>query len=251
MKLKTPQEIKTLAEGGAILARILNQLIAAVKPGITTRSLDELARELIQQADAKSAFLGYRGYPAALCTSINEEIVHGLPSDRVLKDGDVLKLDLGIIYKKLFTDHARTIIVGKATSVKNKQLIATAEESLMRGIEMAKAGNTTGDVGAAIHAYVKEQGFDVVRDLVGHGVGHAVHEGPEVPNYGTPGDGDVLKPGMVIAIEPMVVAGTWKIAEGPDGFAYVTKDKKMAAHTEHTVAITKDDPIILTQYHAS
>ncbi len=251
MALKTPQEIKTLAEGGAILARIVSQLIVAAQPGITTWSLEVLAQKLIKEAGAKPAWQGYRGFPTALITSINEEIVHGVPSKRVLKDGDVMTLDLGVLYKKLYTDHARTIIVGKATSVKNKKLIATAEQALAIGIEAAKPGATTGDIGAAIHAYVKSQGFDVVRELVGHGVGHAVHEGPEVPNYGKPGQGDVLKPGMVIAIEPMVVAGHWKIADGPDGFAFITKDKKMAAHAEHTVAITKDGPVILTQYHAS
>ena len=247
MNLKTPQEIKTLSQGGAILARILERLIAAAKPGVTTRSLETLAQELISKADAKPAFLGYRSYPAALCTSINEEIVHGVPSDRILKNDDVLKLDLGIIYKKLYTDHARTIIVGQATSVKHKKLIATAEDALAIGIEMAQVGNTTGDIGHAIHEYVKSQGFDVVRELVGHGVGHSVHEGPEVPNYGKPGQGDVLKPGLVIAIEPMVVEGNWKITDGPDGFSFITKDKKMAAHAEHTVAITEKGPIIITQ----
>ena len=247
MNYKTSQEIKTLAEGGAILARILAHLVIAAKPGITTCLLDTLARELISDADVKSAFLGYRGYPAALCTSINEEVVHGVPSDRKLKDGDVLKLDLGIIYKKLYTDHARTIIVGKATSVKNKKLIATADEALAIGIQVAQAGNTTGDIGHAIHQYVKSNGFDVVRELVGHGVGHGVHEAPEVPNYGKPGEGDVLKPGMVIAIEPMVVAGNWKIANSHDGFAFITKDGKIATHAEHTVAITKSGPIILTK----
>ncbi len=247
MSLKTPQEIKTLAEGGAILARIIDQLARAAKPGMTTRSLEKLARELIDQSGAKPAFLGYRGFPAALCTSVNEEIVHAVPSDRILKDGDLLKLDLGIIYKKLFTDHARTIIVGKATSVIKKKLIAVADEALAIGIEMAQAGNTSGDVGYAVESYVKSQGFDVVRELVGHGVGHSVHESPEVPNFGRRGDGETLEVGMVIAIEPMVVEGKWKIADSKDGFGFITKDKKLAAHAEHTVAITKDGPIILTK----
>jgi methionyl aminopeptidase len=247
MNFKTSQEIKILAEGGAILARILNQLIVAAKPGVTTRALEELARKLIIQADAQPAFLGYHGYPAALCTSINEEIVHGVPSDRVLKNGDVLKLDLGIIYKKLFTDHAKTTIVGNDTSAKKNKIISVTEEALVRGIDASKVGNTTGDIGNAIATYVREHGFDVVRELVGHGVGHSVHEGPEVPNYGKPGEGEVLKPGMIIAIEPMVVEGAWKIADGPDGFAFITKDKKIAAHAEHTVAITENGPIILTQ----
>ncbi len=162
----------------------------------------------------------------------------------------MLKVDLGIIYKKFFTDHARTTIVGADGDAKKKQLISVAEAALAIGIEAAQPGNTTGDIGHAIEAYVKAQGFDVVRDLVGHGVGHAVHEEPEVPNYGKAGTGDTLEPGMVIAIEPMVVAGTWKIAEGPDGFAFVTADGKLAAHAEHTVAITVDGPVVLTQFNA-
>jgi len=247
MKLKTSAEIKSLAQGGAILARILSHLLEAAKPGITTGSLEVLAQELISKAGAKPAWMGYRGYPTALCASINEEVVHGVPSERKLKDGDILTLDLGIIYKKLYTDHARTIIVGKASNDKNKKLISVAEEALAIGIAAAQPGKTTGDIGYSIHQYVKSQGFDVVRELVGHGVGYSVHEFPEVPNYGTPGDGDVLKPGMVIAIEPMVVAGNWKIANGKDGFAFVTKDGKMSAHAEHTVAITKDGPLILTK----
>lgn len=247
MNYKTPQEIKSLAEGGAILARIVNQLIKSAKPGVTTWSLEVLAQELIKEAGVKPAWQGYRGFPTALCTSINEEIVHGVPSERKLKDGDILTLDLGIIYKKLYTDHARTIIVGKGTNRKDKKLISVAEQALAIGIKAAQPGRTTGDVGQAIEKFVHDNGFDVVRELVGHGVGHAVHEGPEVPNYGQAGDGEVLKPGMVIAIEPMVVEGTWKIANGPDGFAFVTKDGKKAAHAEHTVAITEKGPVIMTK----
>lgn len=235
-----------MRQGGALLAEILRTVAAAATVGIRTKDLEALARKSIAEVGAKSAFLGYRGFPAMLCVSINEEIVHGLPSDRVLKDGDVLKLDLGIVYKDLYTDHAITVIVGSASSQKAKLRDVTGA-ALAIGIEAAQIGDTTGDIGFAIHEYVKSQGFDVVRDLIGHGVGRSVHEEPEVPNYGKPGSGTKLESGMTIAIEPMVVEGSSKIMAGPDGFSFITKDKKLAAHFEHTIAITENGPIILTQ----
>ncbi len=246
MHLKTPQEIQLMREGGHILAEILDVLVDAVRVGMPTKELDTMARELITARGAKPSFLNYNGFPAVLCVSINEEIVHGLPSERKLKDGDLVKLDLGVLYKGFHTDSARSVIVGSA-SPKIRKLVDVTAEALRIGIDTAQVGKTLGDVGYAIHEYVKSQGYDVVRDLIGHGIGAEVHEEPEVPNYGKPGQGPVLKVGLVIAIEPMVVIGGHKIANGPDGFSYITADKKPSAHIEHTVAITENGPEILTK----
>lgn len=246
IKKKTPQEIEIMKEGGKILAEILRKLSEAVKPGITTNELEELAQELVSSYGVKSSFLGYDGYPAALCTSVNDEIVHGVPSDRVLKDGDVLKLDMGVLRRGFHTDSAVTVIIGKDNAEKEK-LINVTKESLSIGISKAKIGNTLGDIGSAIQEYVEQNGFNVVRDLVGHGIGKELHEPPQVLNYGESGEGEELKLGMVIAIEPMVVTGDWKIKNSKDGFGFVTKDGGLAAHFEHTVAITEKGPIILTQ----
>ncbi len=247
VKLKTNKDIAVMGEGGKILAAVLDKLSAAVRPGTTTEEIDMLARELLSSYGAKPSFLGYNGFPAALCVSVNEEVVHGVPSDRVLQQGDVVKLDLGAYYKGFHTDSARTVLIGGINDAKKQKLINVTSRALELGTEAAQPGNTLGDVGHAIERYVKSEGFDVVRDLVGHGIGKNVHEEPEVLNYGKAGEGMRLEPGMVIAIEPMVVEGTWKIADGPDGFSFITKDKKLAAHFEHTVAITERGPVILTQ----
>lgn len=236
-----------MREGGHILAEILDVLVASVKVGIQTKELDSMALELISARGAKPSFLNYNGFPATLCVSINEEIVHGLPSERKLKDGDLVKLDLGVLYKGFHTDSARSVIVGSVKRLQIQKLIDVTAEALSVGIETAQPGKTLGDVGHAIHEYVKSQGFDVVRDLIGHGIGTEVHEEPEVPNYGKPGQGLILKPGLVIAIEPMVVMGGHRIANGPDGYAYITADKKLSAHIEHTIAITETGPEILTK----
>ncbi len=247
MKLKTPQEIELMREGGRILAETLDALVNAVKPGIKTLELDHIARSMISERGAAPSFLNYNDFPAALCVSVNEEIVHGLPSERKLQEGDLVKLDLGVHYKGFHTDSARSVVVGCQAHPKLRSLVAVTQQALEIGIQAAQPGKTIGDVGHAIHEYVKSQKLDVVRDLIGHGIGTEVHEDPEVPNYGKPGTGPVLQPGMVIAIEPMVVSGSPKIANGPDGYSYITADKKPAAHIEHTVAITQDGPIILTQ----
>lgn len=252
INIKTQKEIETMTEGGKILARILKGLTKAVKLGITTQDLDKLARELVFKFGVKSAFLNYNGYPATLCTSINDEIVHGVPSDRKLQKGDLLKLDMGVLYKGFYTDSAVTVLVGsslvfdKKTLVK-KKLIKVTRESLEIGIKEARIGNTLGDVGSVIQKYVEKNGFNVVRDLVGHGIGRELHEEPQVPNYGKSGGGEKLREGMVIAIEPMVVTGDWKIKDGFDGFVFSTKDGGLAAHFEHTVVITEKDPIVLTR----
>ena len=236
-----------MKEGGHILSAILDELVLATKAGIPTLELDILARKLTKERGAKPSFLNYNGFPMALCVSINEEIVHGLPSDRKLKEGDLVKLDYGVLYKGFHTDSARSVVVGSGKHKQARDLISATAEALEIGIQMAQVGNTTEDIGSAIHKHVKSKGFDVVRDLVGHGIGLEVHETPEVPNYGKAGQGTTLKAGMTIAIEPLVVAGNWKIADGPDGFAYVTADGKLSAQVEHTIAITKAGPVILTK----
>lgn len=255
INIKTQKEIEIMGEGGKILANILKGLSKAVKPGITTQSLNKLADELVVKYGAKPAFLDYNNFPATLCTSINNEIVHGVPSVRKLKEGDVLKLDMGVLYKGFYTDSAITVLVSSLSGIKlglkkeyskKMKLISVTRKALDIGISKAKIGRTTGDIGSAIQKYVEGEGFNLVRELIGHGVGRELHEPPQVPNYGQPGEGDLLEPGMVIAIEPMVVAGGMAIEEGPDGFVYQTKDGSLAAHFEHTVAITEKGPKILT-----
>jgi len=245
IKIKTKENVAIMKEGGEILAKILRKLAEEVKPGITTNHLEKLARELVLYYGVKPSFLGYDGYPAALCTSVNDEIVHGMPSDRVLKDGDVLKLDMGVLHKGFHTDSAVTVLVGNPDKEKQK-LINVTREALKIGISKVKVGNALGDIGSAIQKYVEKSGFNVVRDLVGHGIGKELHEPPQVLNYGVPGEGEELKEGMVIAIEPMVVTGDWRIKNGKDGFGFITKDGGLAAHFEHTVAVTKSGSSVLT-----
>lgn len=255
-KIKTEKEIEIMKEGGEILAKILKELSVKVRPGITTKDLDKLANELVFKFGAKPAFLGYHGYPATLCTSINEGIVHGLPLDRKLEEGDLLKLDMGVLYKEFYTDSAVTVLVSDLSKLshilkkdysRKLRLISVTRKSLEIGIAQARIGNTIGDIGSAIQKYVERERLGVVRDLVGHGIGKELHEEPQVPNYGKAGSGEKLVAGMVIAIEPMVVTGDWATKEGADGFVFETKDGGMAAHFEHTIAITENGPLILTQ----
>ncbi len=248
-----------MKEGGEILAKILRRLSQEVKPGITTNHLEKLARELVLSYGVKPSFLGFDNYPAALCTSINEEIVHGIPSERILNSGDVLKLDMGVYHNGFHTDSAITILVNRnqndkvihtttlnVVSPQAQKLISVTKEALSIGISKARVGNTTGDIGAAIQGFVRKNGFEVIHDLVGHGIGEELHEWPQVPNFGRPGEGDKLEVGIVIAIEPMVVTGNKRTKIGKDGFSYITADKGLAAHFEHTVAITEKGPVILT-----
>lgn len=248
INIKTQQEIEVMHKGGKILADILRKLSKAVKPGITTNDLEKLAKELVLSYGVKPSFLGYDGYPAVLCTSVNEEIVHGVPSDRILKNGDILKLDTGIFHKDFHTDSAITVLVGdvEGAPLQAVKLINATKEALNIGTSKARVGNTLGDIGSAIQKYVEQNGFNVVRDLVGHGIGKELHESPQIPNYGKLGEGEKLQVGMVLAIEPMVVIGGWKIKNSKDGFGFVTKDGGLAAHFEHTVAITEQGPVILT-----
>jgi methionyl aminopeptidase len=247
MTIKTAKEIEIMKEGGEILSAILRELIAITRPGITTLDLENRARELVVSYKVKPSFLDFDGYPAVLCTSINEEIVHGLPSERIIQEGDLVKIDMGVVHKGFHTDSAYTVLMpGGINSDLNKKLVSVTKEALKIGITKARVGSTLGDLGSAIQTFVEAQGFNVVRDLVGHGIGRELHEDPQVPNYGKPGLGPVLREGMVIAIEPMVVIGSPKIIEGEDGFAYITKDLSHSAHFEHTVAITNDGPLTIT-----
>lgn len=253
IRIKTQKEIEIMREGGKILAEILRQLKESVRPGITTNDLEKLARKLLLSYGVEASFLGFEGYPAALCTSVNDEIVHAVPSDRILKSGDVLKIDMGVFHKGFHTDSAITVLVGDDNDQMKRRLIQTTREALEIGISMARIGNILGDLGHAIQKHVEASGFNVVRDLVGHGVGKELHEAPQVLHYlpagkagGKPGTGEKLVEGMVIAIEPMVVTGSWKIKDGKDGYSYDTKDGGLAAQFEHTVAITEYGPEVLT-----
>lgn len=247
IKIKNKEEIEIMRDGGRILAEILQKLEEVVKPGITTNNLEELAGELVLSYGVKSSFLGFDGYPNILCTSVNNEIVHGIPSDKVLKEGDVLKIDMGVLHKGFHTDSATTVLVGNNEDAVKRKLIQITKESLEIGISKAKVGNTLGDIGSAIQKHVEDNGFNVVRDLVGHGIGRELHEPPQVLNYGKAGEGEKLVPGMVIAIEPMIVTGKWQIKNGKDGYSFDTKDGGLAAHFEHTIVITESGPVILTK----
>ena len=252
IKLKTKEEIKILRQGGRRLAEILTRLREKVTPGIATRELDELARELIKQSGDTPAFLNYRlsdwkkSYPAALCISINEEIVHGLPSNRKIETGDIVGLDLGLNHQGLFTDMAVTVPVGIVSPV-GRQLIKAVEEALAAGIKAARPGQRVGDISSAIGLSIKKAGFKVVEELAGHGVGYKPHEDPFVPNSGQAGTGPELLPGLVIAIEPMATTGRGDIKVGPDGFTFLTRDGKLAAHAEKTVVVTESGVEILTK----
>jgi methionyl aminopeptidase len=244
--IKSKEEIKIMAEGGKILATVLKEIAAMVRPGITTLELDRAAEALILKHKAKPAFKGYEGFPYSLCTSVNEDIVHGYPSKYELKAGDIVGLDLGVLWKGYNTDMAVTVGVGEV-SFEAKRLMNVTKKAMRLGIKKARAGITTGDIGNTIQRYVEDQGFGVVRDLVGHGIGKEVHEEPQIPNYGERHQGQVLKEGMVICIEPMVTQGSHVIKRSKDGYGYATKDGLLSAHFECTVAIFKDGARVLTE----
>ncbi|MCM8771279.1 MAG: type I methionyl aminopeptidase, partial [Candidatus Omnitrophica bacterium] len=218
-----------------------------LKVGMTTKELDQLAERLIREENAEPAFLGYQGFPNCLCISINEEVVHGIPSERKLKEGDMVSLDLGINYKGYFSDCAVTLPIGRIDA-RRRRLLAVTKKALELGIKKARPGNHLSDISYAIQSYVEAYGFSVVRQFVGHGVGLKIHEEPQIPNFGQPHRGAVLKAGMVLAIEPMVNMGTWEVEILGDGWTAVTKDRLPSCHFEHTVAVTENGPQILTQY---
>jgi len=244
--IKTPKEISLMREGGRILAKIMKELEKEVRPGITTKELENKAEELILKYGATPSFKGYQNYPATLCTSINEEIVHVVPSERILKEGDIISLDLGIFYKGFHTDMALTLPVGEVDP-EVRRLIRVTKKALKRGIKKAKPGNTFGDIGNTIQRYIESQGFNVIRDLAGHGIGKELHEEPQILNYGKRKKGAKIKEGMVFCIEPMVSMGDWRIKKTKDGFGYKTADNSLSCHFEHTIAITKEGPQILTK----
>jgi len=244
--IKTVEEIQIMREGGKILAQIMEEIKLKVKPGITTNYLNKVAEDLIFSFEAKPSFKGYQGFPTALCTSINEEIVHGAPSSRVLKEGDIISLDLGIFYMGFHTDMAVTVGV-EEISPEAQYLLRITKKALKRAIKNIREGNTTGAIGNAIQRYVEKQGFDIVRDLCGHGIGRNIHEEPQILNYGKRRAGAKLVENMVICPEPMVVLGRGKIKQAENGFAFETVDGSLSAHFEHTVAVTKQGFEILTK----
>ena len=244
--LKSPQEIEKMRRSNQIVAEILEEVGTAARPGVTTRELDELAVALLVRYKARSAFKGYNGYPAALCTSVNEEVVHGIPSLRVLREGDILSLDFGAVADDFFGDAAITLPIGRISEEAGR-LLRVAEEALYLAIDQARPENRLQDISAAIQRHVESNGFSVVRDFVGHGIGRQLHEKPQIPNFGVPGRGIRLQPGMILAIEPMINAGGYEVEILPDGWTAVTKDRSLSAHFEHSVAVTENGPHILSK----
>jgi methionyl aminopeptidase len=244
--LKSEDEIKRMAESCRIVAEVLEGIQKIVAPGISSSELDAFAETYIRSKGARPACKGYRGYPATLCTSVNEQVVHGIPSSAKLKDGNIISIDVGVHYKGFYGDAAVTLPVG-AVSKETKKLLRGTEKALEAGIEKTVKGNRLSDVSAEIQQCVESEGFSVVRNFVGHGIGRELHEEPQIPNYGKPGQGPQLVQGMTLAIEPMVNAGGWEVDILNDGWTAVTKDSSLSAHFEHTVAVTKNGFEILTK----
>jgi methionyl aminopeptidase len=243
--IKSSREIEQLKRSNAIVAEVFEKLKGMIHPGVTTKELDEVAEEYILLKGARPAFKGYRGFPATLCISINEEVVHGIPSQRQLKEGDIVSLDVGVNFVGYFGDAAITLPVGEIDP-EAKRLLEVTEKALTIGIEKAKIGNRLFDISFAIQRWVESHGFSVVRDFVGHGIGRDLHEEPQVPNFGAPHQGPRLEKGMVFALEPMVNEGTYEVRVLSDGWTVVTADGKRSAHFEHTIAITEDGTEILS-----
>ncbi|HET9554459.1 MAG TPA: type I methionyl aminopeptidase [Anaeromyxobacteraceae bacterium] len=244
--LKSRDDLARIREAGLVVHDVLQELARTLAPGMTTLEVDRLAEARTRARGAEPAFLGYHGYPASLCISVNEEVVHGIPSARrALREGDIVGLDFGVVLGGFYADSAITVPVG-AASDEARRLIEVTRAALARAIAAARPDRRVGDLGAAVQAHVEASGFSVVRDFVGHGIGRRLHEPPQVPNYGTPGTGPRLRAGMVLAIEPMVNAGTYQVDTLDDGWTAVTLDGRLSAHFEHTVAITENGPEILT-----
>ena len=246
IRIYNQNDIEILRQSGKILALIIEELKKEVKPNETTAHLNKVAEDLVFSLGAKPSFKGYDGFPAALCTSITEEIVHAIPGNRKLKKGDIISLDFGVKFKGYCTDMAVTVPVGNINK-KVEKLLWVTEEALGLGIEQARPGNHLQDISCAIQKYVEKNGFNIVRELVGHGVGKNVHEEPQIPNYGKRGTGPELVEGMVLAIEPMVTIGDWHIKKSQDSYGYKTADNSLSAHFEHTIVITKKEPEIITK----
>jgi methionyl aminopeptidase len=248
--LKSKDEVSKMAEASRIVALALEELEKQIRPGMTTQDLDRIAEEVIRKEGGIPAFKGYREFPATLCVSINDEVVHGIPSDRKLEEGDIVGLDLGAVVDGYYGDSAITLGVGRVSEVAEK-LIRVTEEALAEGIEMVRTENRISDIGHAVQKHVEAAGFSVVRDYVGHGIGRALHEDPQVPNFGSPGSGPRIREGMVLAIEPMVNAGGYQTRVLDDRWTVVTKDGSLSAHFEHTIAATDNGPVVLTKRHVS
>lgn len=243
--VKSSTEIEYMRESGKIVAKVHSVLKDMIKPGITTKELDEIAERIILEHEAQPAFKGYGGFPATICASVNEEVVHGIPGDRMLREGDIISIDVGALKNGYYGDSAKTYPVGKI-SAKAEKLIRVTRESFYEGLKFCKVGYRLSDVSHAIQMHVEAEGFSVVRDYVGHGIGASLHEDPQIPNYGPAGKGPRLSPGMVLAIEPMINAGRFLVRVLGDNWTVVTADGSLSAHYEHTIAITDEDPIILT-----
>ena len=243
--IKSAREIELMRKSGKITAKTLARLIEAAKPGVSTAELDRIAEESIRSMGGVPAFKGYNGYPSSICTSVNNEVVHGIPGSYVLRDGDLLSIDIGTTLEGYVSDSAVTLALGNV-SAEAQRLLDVTRECLMLGIAQMRAGKRLGDIGAAVQRCAESNGFGVVRELVGHGIGTKMHEEPQVPNYGTPGTGIELRRGLVLALEPMITQGTWRVNTLDDGWTVVTEDGKLAAHFEHTIALTESGPRILT-----
>ncbi len=246
--IKSGQELDAMRRAGAVVGQVIDALKLAVEPGITTRELDQVALHEIVRLGGKPTFKGYRGFPGCICTSVNEEIVHGIPGKRMLKEGDILKLDVGATVDGFIGDAAVSVGVGQI-SQQTSELIDATRGSLEAGIKAAQPGNRIGDIASAVQRYSESHGYSVVREFVGHGVGRFLHEDPQVPNYGEPGRGALLRPGMCIAIEPMLNVGGWRTLLLDDQWTVVTADKSLSAHFEHTIAITESGPEVLTVHN--
>lgn len=246
IRSKSPREIRYMRDAGKIVAETHEELAKATKPGISTKELNQIAEDYIISRGGTPSFKGYRGFPASICTSVNHVVVHGIPSLETLKNGDIISIDIGAILNGYHGDAARTLPVGEISETAEK-LLQVTEESLYKGIEQAVIGNRLSDISCAVQAHVEDNGFSVVRDYCGHGIGSAMHEAPQIPNYGSPGHGPRLKAGYCLAIEPMVNVGTHTVSVSKDRWTVVTDDKRLSAHFEHSVAVTDDGPLILTE----
>ncbi|MBI4827070.1 MAG: type I methionyl aminopeptidase [Nitrospirae bacterium] len=246
--LKSQDEIDRMALACRIVAEVLMKIRECIAPGMTTKELDQIAESYILSQKATPAFKGYKGYPATLCTSLNDQVVHGIPGSAVLKEGDIISIDVGVYQGGFYGDAAITLPVGQISQEAGK-LLSSTEEALYKGIEKALVGNRLSDISYAVQKHAEADGFSVVKQFVGHGIGRELHEDPQIPNFGKPGQGPFLREGMTLAIEPMINAGTWKVDVLKDGWTAVTRDGRLSAHFEHTVAVTKNGPIILTKFH--
>jgi len=244
---KSPDEVDKMRVAGRIVAATIDAVLGAVRPGVSTADLDAVAEGFIREREATPSFKGYRGFPASICASLNEEVVHGIPSPkRILKEGDVLSLDFGAIWEGYHADSAVTVFVGEPPSAEAEKLVLVTEEALEAGISQIRPGGRLSDISHAVQQVVEGAGFSVVREYVGHGIGRNLHEDPQIPNYGLPGRGPELRPGLVVAVEPMVTMGDWRTRVLADDWTVVTADGSLAAHSEHTIAVTEDGREVLT-----